>query len=106
MLKSHTPLDIRTLLDTRTDVTLVDVREPLEFDIARVEGAILIPLRTLPQQLDGLPRTHEIILMCHHGVRSESAGNFLLAHGYDRVSHMLGGIERWSDDVDSTVAKY
>ncbi len=106
MLSNLTPVEIRDALAARTDVVLIDVREPAEYAIAHIEGATLIPLRTLPQNLDALPRDREIILHCHHGMRSEMAGDFLLAQGFTRVSHMVGGIDRWSDDVDSTIVKY
>ncbi|HYW49146.1 MAG TPA: rhodanese-like domain-containing protein [Gemmatimonadaceae bacterium] len=106
MLSNLTPLEIRDALAQRDDITLVDVREPVEHAIASIEGAILVPLRTLPERLDSLPREHEIMLLCHHGMRSEMAGNFLLAQGFSRVSHMVGGIDRWTDDVDSTIPKY
>ena len=106
MVTNLTPVEIRDALATRSDVLLVDVREPAEHATARIDGALLIPLRTVPQSLEQLPRDKEIILHCHHGMRSEMAGNFLVAQGYPRVSHMVGGIDRWSDDVDSAVAKY
>ena len=106
MLSHRTPAEIRDALAARSDVMLVDVREPAEHVIAHIAGATLIPLRTLPQALDALPRDHEIILHCHHGTRSEMAGDFLLAQGFTRVSHMVGGIDRWSDDVDATIVKY
>ena len=105
-LVNLTPTEIRDALASRRDITLVDVREPAEHAIARIEGAVLVPLRTVPQQLDALDRSHEIVLLCHHGMRSEMAGNFLLAQGFERVSHMVGGIERWSDDVDPSVPHY
>ncbi len=106
MLSNLTPVEIRDALASRSDVLLIDVREPAEYAVAHIEGATLIPLRTLPQQLERVPRDHEIILHCHHGMRSEMAGKFLLAQGYTRVSHMVGGIDRWSDDVDPAVPKY
>ncbi len=106
MLSNLTPTQIRDALAARTDAVLVDVREPAEYAIAHIDGALLIPLRTLPQQVETLPRDKEIILHCHHGMRSEMAGDFLLAQGFSRVSHMVGGIDRWSDEVDATVAKY
>lgn len=106
VLSNLTPLEIRDAMATRRDVLLVDVREPAEYALARIDGATLIPMRTLPQQLGQLPKDHEIILHCHHGMRSEMAGNFLLSQGFTRVSHMVGGIDRWSDDVDPAVAKY
>ena len=106
MLTNLTPSQIRDALATRADVMLVDVREPAEFAIAHIDGATLLPMQTIPQQLASLPRDKEIILHCHHGMRSEMAGNFLLAQGFPRVSHMVGGIDRWSDEIDPTVAKY
>jgi sulfur-carrier protein adenylyltransferase/sulfurtransferase len=106
MLSNLTPIEIRDALATRTDIVLVDVREPAEYATAHIDAATLIPLRSLPQRLETLPRDREIILHCHHGMRSEMAGDFLLSQGYLRVSHMVGGIDRWSDDVDPTVAKY
>jgi rhodanese-related sulfurtransferase len=106
MLSNLTPVEVRDTIASRSDVVLVDVREPAEHAIAQIDGAMLIPLRSLPQSLDALPRHHEVILLCHLGMRSEMAGNFLLAQGFPRVSHMVGGIDRWSDDVDSSVQKY
>jgi adenylyltransferase/sulfurtransferase len=107
MLSNLTPIEIRDALASRSaDMMLVDVREPAEYATARIEGATLIPLRTLPQRLADLPRDREIILHCHHGMRSEMAGDFLLAQGFPRVSHMVGGIDRWSDEVDASVPRY
>ncbi len=106
MLSNLSPVEVRDALLSRTDVMLVDVREPAEHAVARIEGATLIPLRTLPQHLGSLPRDREIVLLCHHGMRSEMAVDFLLSQGYPRVSHMVGGIDRWSDDVDPAVRKY
>jgi rhodanese-related sulfurtransferase len=106
MLVNRTPTDIRDTLAHRTDVLLVDVREPAEFELAAIAGAVLIPLGTLPQAHSTLPRDREIILLCHHGMRSEMAGNFLLAQGFARVSHMIGGIDRWSTEVDGQVPQY
>ena len=106
MLSNLTPAEIRDTLAARTDVMLVDVREPAEYAIAYIEGATLVPMQTIPQQLATLPRDREIILHCHQGMRSEMAGNFLLAQGFPRVSHMVGGIDRWSDEVDPALAKY
>lgn len=91
---------------SRNDLLLIDVREPAEAALARIEGARLIPMRSLPEVLDSLPRDREILLHCHHGMRSEMAGEYLLSQGFRRVAHMVGGIDRWSDDIDHAVAKY
>ncbi len=106
MLHHRSAVDVRDALAGRADVLLLDVREPAEYAIAHIAGAILIPLRSLPSQFETLPRDREIILYCHHGVRSETAGDFLVAQGFSRVSHMRGGIDQWSDEVDRTIPKY
>ena len=74
---------------------VVDVREPEEHAVARIEGARLIPLRTLPDELDGLPRDREILVHCKAGGRSAKAVQLLLDHGFHRVKNVSGGIDAW-----------
>jgi rhodanese-related sulfurtransferase len=88
------------------DALLIDVREPMERDLARLDGSIDIPLAQLPQHLDTLPRNRALILMCHHGVRSAMAADFLERHGFERVINLEGGIDAWSRDLDSGVPRY
>ncbi len=86
---------------------LIDVREKDEWDFCRLEGAELLPLSEFPSRsLAELKKDDEIVLYCHHGVRSEHAGHFLLKNGFSRVSHLSGGIEAWSLEVDSSVKRY
>jgi sulfur-carrier protein adenylyltransferase/sulfurtransferase len=88
------------------DLDLIDVREPRETEIARIPGARLIPLATLPDALDTLDRTRDIVVLCRSGVRSAHAVRQLQAAGFTRVYNLVGGILRWSDEVDPTVVKY
>ena len=85
---------------------LVDVREPSEAALARIEGALLIPLKTLPQHLDELDKTREIVLCCHHGVRSLMALGFMKRAGFSKLLNLKGGIAAWSRDVDPKVPHY
>ncbi len=85
---------------------LLDVREPYEHAIARLPDARLVPLATLPQALDTLDRDEEIVVVCHHGVRSRAAADFLRREGFRRVRNLTGGIDRWSRDVDPGVPRY
>lgn len=85
---------------------LVDVREPDEFAFAHLEGALLMPLKTLPQRLGELDKTHEIVLCCHHGVRSLNALHFLKRAGFTKLLNLRGGIDAWSKDVDPSVPRY
>jgi molybdopterin/thiamine biosynthesis adenylyltransferase/rhodanese-related sulfurtransferase len=85
---------------------LIDVREPYEWAIARIDGARLIPLGQIPKSLPSLDKTREIVLMCRSGVRSADAARFMQAHGFSRVKNLAGGILRWSSDVDPRVPRY
>ncbi len=87
-------------------ITLVDVREPWEHAVARLEGATLMPLATLSAAALALPRDADIVVYCHHGVRSASAASLLRDQGFARVRSLAGGIERWSVEVDARVSRY
>ena len=86
---------LREILSADFDGLLIDVREPHEHAVARIEGARLIPLRELPAMLAELPRDREIIVHCKSGARSARAVRLLLEHGFPRVTHLRGGIDAW-----------
>jgi molybdopterin/thiamine biosynthesis adenylyltransferase/rhodanese-related sulfurtransferase len=85
---------------------LIDVREPYEWAIARIDGARLVPLGQIPKSLTSLDKTREIVVMCRSGVRSADAVRFMQAQGFSRVKNLAGGILRWSSDVDPRVPRY
>jgi rhodanese-related sulfurtransferase len=86
---------------------LVDVREPLEYGMCKLPGATLIPLGSIPANLNTLLDTEdEVILYCHHGMRSLDAAVWLRQQGVEKAKSMAGGIERWSTEIDSTVPRY
>ena len=87
-------------------IDVIDVREPYEWRIARIEGATLIPLSTFGARVAELPRDRDLVLYCHHGTRSRAAAEFLVRQGFSRVWNLSGGIAQWSADVDPTVATY
>jgi adenylyltransferase/sulfurtransferase len=87
-------------------VRLVDVREPFEFQIARLPNAELIPLLQLPRHLADLQTAGEIVVYCHHGLRSAEAQAFLRARGCARVRNLTGGIDRWAVEVDPAMPRY
>ncbi len=84
----------------------VDVREPREAEIARIDGARNIPLRELPGRLAELPGHGEIVTLCHHGPRSLKAREILRGAGFSSVRSLAGGIDAWSREVDDTVPRY
>jgi rhodanese-related sulfurtransferase len=78
------------------DVTVVDVREPFEFETGRVPGAVNIPLQTVPDSVGQLDADKPVYVICQHGVRSERAASFLESRGFD-VVNVLGGTSAWAE---------
>lgn len=85
----------------------IDVREPLEHELAQIEGAELLPLSQAERWVDTLPGDQEIVFFCHHGSRSAQIANFLAQQrGHTKVANMLGGINEWSGQIDPSVPRY
>ncbi len=98
--------ELKDRLDKGDKVFLLDVREPHEFSMARIEGSTLIPLGTLPQSLNQLDPADEIVALCHKGMRSADAVGFLLQQGFSNVKNLIGGIDAWSVEIDHSVPRY
>ncbi len=98
--------ELKTRQDNGDAPFLLDVREPHEYSIAKIEGSVLIPLGDLPNSLDKLDKNSEIVAYCHKGMRSADAVGFLLQQGFSNVKNLIGGIESWSIEVDNSVPRY
>ena len=88
------------------EVALVDVREPFEFEIARIPNSQLIPLGSIPERLTEIPRTKTTVVMCKTGVRSARAIAFLRGEGFENLVNLEGGLDAWREEVDPTLHKY
>jgi rhodanese-related sulfurtransferase len=103
------PQDVKKRLDAGEKLHLIDVREPHEFALAKIEGAALIPMRTVPgelQELDARADEGPLIVFCHHGVRSLNVVHWLREQGVEACQSMAGGIDAWSRMVDASVPRY
>ncbi len=102
-----TPEEVKMKLDQGDKFTLLDVREPWEFETASIDGAKLIPMSDIParanQELD--PEDH-IVVICHHGVRSMNVTAWLRQQGFEKAQSMRGGIDTWSRIVDGKLPTY
>jgi rhodanese-related sulfurtransferase len=85
---------------------LLDVREPWEFERARIPGAQLVPMREVPARLDEVDPEKEVVAICHHGGRSAQVALFLERNGYGKVHNLVGGVDAWSRTVDPAVPTY
>jgi molybdopterin/thiamine biosynthesis adenylyltransferase/rhodanese-related sulfurtransferase len=98
--------ELKRWKDEGRDVTLLDVRTPQEWQIARLDGAKLIPLQDLPDRLGELDSAANLVVYCHQGPRSTQAVRFLRQIGFARARNLAGGIEAWSRDIDRSVPRY
>jgi rhodanese-related sulfurtransferase len=101
------PRELRDYLtQAETPPLLLDVREPWEYAVAHIEGSQLVPMRDLPHTLHDLDRDREVVVICHHGVRSFQAAYFLERSGFAKVVNLTGGIHAWARQVDSSMQQY
>ena len=99
--------EVKRQLDAPEPVLLIDVREPAEYALARIEGAELIPMQTIPERITHLEdRDEPLVFICHHGVRSLQVAAWLREHGVENAQSMMGGIDAWSRLIDLRVPRY
>lgn len=101
-----TPAELKQRLDAGEKLLLVDVREPWEYEVCRIDGARLLPMRTIPANLQSLDVDEPIICYCHHGMRSLDVAVWLQKQGVESARSLAGGIERWSVEIDPKVPRY
>ena len=102
-----TPEEVKARLDRNDSFTLLDVREPWEFQAAHIEGAKLMPMGDVPSRAhQELDPDEEVVVLCHHGVRSMNVTVWLRQQGFERAQSMRGGIDAWSRRVDGRVPLY
>jgi rhodanese-related sulfurtransferase len=103
------PQEVKRRQDSGEKLHLLDVREPQEYALARLEGAELVPMRSIPTALQTIEaRADEatLIVYCHHGLRSLNVANWLREQGIENCQSMAGGIDAWSLSVDASVPRY
>ena len=101
-----TPREVKDRLDRGEKLLLIDVREPHEHALCHIGGATLIPMGTIPANLQKLDSDDEVICFCHHGMRSLDVANWLRTKGVASAKSMAGGIDRWSTEIDPNVPRY
>ena len=101
-----TPREVKDLLARDDKILFLDVREQWEYDTAHLPGSVLIPLREVPGNLQRIENSDQVIVFCHHGMRSLDAAAWLRTQGVESARSMTGGIDRWSTEIDPSVPRY
>jgi rhodanese-related sulfurtransferase len=105
-VKQLTATELKNKIQQKENLFLLDVREPHEFEYASITNSVLIPLSQIPKRLSELDPQQEIVVICHHGMRSQQAANYLAQSGYKNIANLTGGIDAWSCTCDSSVHRY
>jgi rhodanese-related sulfurtransferase len=101
-----TPREVKDMMGRGEKFLFVDVREKWEFDTSWIQGAVLVPMREIPANLAKFEEADQIVLFCHHGIRSLDAAAWLRSQDVPGAKSMAGGIDRWSAEIDPGVPRY
>ena len=108
-LRGSDAISVHELADMRSagkEHTVLDVREARELDICRLEGALHVPMAEIPAHTDDLPTNQLLVVICHHGARSQMVVDFLRNAGFDNAVNLDGGIDAWACEVDQSMPRY
>ncbi|MGH7949059.1 MAG: rhodanese-like domain-containing protein [Candidatus Binataceae bacterium] len=100
------PRELKHRIERGDDILILDVRELEEIAIARLRGAVNLPMGEVPSRITELDPNREIVVLCHHGIRSAQVAAYLASMGFERVSNLSGGIDEWSATVDPATPRY
>ena len=100
------PSELKYMIESDRDFVLLDVREVWEYQLVHIEGAVSIPLGELPRRFRELSPIDEIVVYCHHGMRSLDAAYLLEQLGFKSVLSLVGGIDRWTSEIDPNLQRY
>ena len=108
-LRRPEAISVRELADMRSagkEHTVLDVREARELDICQLDGALHVPMAEIPDRTDDLPTDQLLVVICHHGARSQMVIDFLRDAGFDNAVNLDGGIDAWACDIDQSMPRY
>jgi len=100
------PQDLAEGLKGSTPPRLLDVREPEELAIAKLEGAVQATQELVQELMARWPKDTPIVTYCHHGIRSLEAASYLIGHGFTNVRTLAGGIDAWAEQIDPALPRY
>ena len=94
------------LKESSNNFVLVDVREPWELEVCSFPDALEIPMGQVPARVDEINPDQDVIIVCHHGIRSQRVAYYLQNVGFENLFNVRGGIDAWAREIDPAMAKY
>ena len=106
-MREFNAAQLKAYLDTCDEQPLLlDVRQPWEFDVCKIENSVSIPMSQIPSRLESLDSNRETVVICHHGIRSRRVGHYLEQAGFNNIINFSGGVSQWARTVDHQMATY
>jgi rhodanese-related sulfurtransferase len=105
-MQSITAVELKNKLDSGENPVLLDVREAWEYETCHIDGSINISMSNVKQMLDELKPDDEMVVICHHGMRSFQVASYLEGNGFNNILNLEGGVDAWAKSVDSEMAQY
>jgi len=106
-MREFNAVQLKTYLDTCDEQPLLlDVRQPWEVDVCKIENSVSVPMAQIPSELESLDLNRETVVICHHGIRSRRVGNYLEQAGFNNIINLSGGVKEWARTVDKQMATY
>ncbi len=99
-------IDAKKKLNSKNIDCLIDVREPFEIEICKIDTSINFPLKDIPDRYNELSKEKSILVYCHHGMRSQRAAEFLVSKGFKNVYNLKGGIDQWAVKINTKLKRY
>ena len=107
MIRQLSVRELKERLDKKSDkLVVLDVREPWERNICALPEAVTIPMREVPARAAELPKDANIVVVCHHGIRSQQVALYLERVGFDKLNNVVGGIDAWAREIDPKMLTY
>jgi len=107
MFRECSPKQLMELLEQASEPPiLLDVRETWEFEKCHLENSTLVPMREIPSAMQDFDPDNEIVVICHHGIRSRAVANYLAQHDFSKVINLSTGIDGWARDIDTSMPIY
>ena len=105
-MESLNVIQLKKELETDAQTVLLDVRDKWEYDLCHIDNSVNISLSDITERKDELDKQPRTVILCHHGMRSTIAGEYLISEGFEQIVNLEGGIDAWASTIDKSMTRY
>ncbi len=105
-MESLNVIQLKKELENDPQTVLLDVRDKWEYDLCHIDNSVNISLSEITERKDELDKQPRTVILCHHGMRSTIAGEYLISEGFEQIVNLEGGIDAWASTIDQSMTRY